>query len=919
MANKKVSKNQLCKKTSVPRKRTIRKKPVKKKDNLKSVKPEVEKFFSDKDLNDKIFVQIAAYRDDELLPTLRDMFSKAINSKRLCISICWQHAENDSLEEFANNDQIKLIDVFYKDAKGVCWARNKLNELYDNEEYMMQLDSHHRFEVDWDKKLIQMMNQLKDKGHKKPVLSAYVPSYEPGQGNDEGKIREPWKLNFDRFLPEGPPVFRPATLDNWRNIECPVPARFMSGHFIFADGTFVKDVPYDPELYFYGEEISIAVRAYTHGYDLFHPHTCVVWHHYTRKGAIRQWDDHSDWNVANMKAYARVSEILGVDMDSPISCEKYGLGSERSLDDYEKYAGIRFRDRGVQQYTLDFHLAPNPVIDDEEKYNNSFIKKFEHCLDIWEGEFTEKDYDLIVVEFLDNDGHKIRCDLDKEASMKLIMSGPEDQFYRIWRSAYIDWVPDKFILWPHSESKGWMNRLELPIPKSQKRIRPKNPISLWKDFDESKSFKIDTKRTANERKIFLHIPAYRDPELVPTIEDAIKNAKNPDRLVFGICYQDNPDDTFEKIDKYRDDKRFKIIDIHYTEAKGLPFARYQCNTMITDEDYVLQLDSHHRFVENWDEILIDLHDGLKEDGYEKPIIGGYLPFYEPHNDPAGRVKIPYQSIASCFYPHGSLFIRPSSYNPSVDLSKPVPARFLSGHFSFADSHWAKTIKHDVDLYFSGEEINLTLRSWTNGYDIFNLNKVVIWHSMERKERNGILIWDDQYKRGDHSWSTQQDTARAKNRQLFRVEDNNFDLTGYDLGTERSLAEYEKYTGFNFKEKTFNKAARENLIPSLSLINNETDETEKYNDDKVSFYHLVNITKDKMPATDYVRILVAYDDENGIGLNTKFIEGPELQKFMYQNATIHYEDYLFLDKMPKKVVYWGYSDSRGWAERVENIL
>jgi len=618
-----------------------------------------------------------------------------------------------------------------------------------------------------------------------------------------------------------------------------------------------------------------------------------------------------------MKAYAKVSEILGVDMDNPIPCEKYGLGSDRSLDDYEKYAGIRFKDRGVQQYTLDFHLAPNPVIDDEEKYNNSFIKKFEHCLDIWEGEFTEKDYDLIVVEFLDDDGHKIRCDLDKEASMKLINAGPEDQFYRIWRSAYIDWVPDKFILWPHSESKGWMNRLELPIPKSQKRKKSKNPTSLWKEFDMSKSFSLErTREDKHQRKIFLHLPAYRDPELVPTVEDAIKNAKNPDRLVFGICYQDNPEDTFEKIDKYRYDKRFKIMDIHYTEAKGLPFARYQCNTMITDEDYILQLDSHHRFVENWDEILIDLHDGLKSKGIEKPIIGGYLPFYEPHNDPAGRVRMPFQSIASCFYPHGSLFIRPSGFNSNVDLSEPVPARFLSGHFAFADIHWAKTIKHDVDLYFSGEEINLTLRSWTHGYDLFHLNQVVIWHSMERKERDGILVWDDQYKRGDYSWHDQQNTGRAKNRQLFRTEDNNFDLTGYDLGTVRSLSDYENYAGFNFKEKSFNIAARENLIPKLDSINNPS---EKYIDAKSSFYNLINITKEKMPATDYDRILIAYDDENGIGLHTKFIEGLELQKFMHQNVTIHYEDYLFLDKMPKKVVYWGYSDSRGWAERVEEPI
>ena len=39
------------------------------------------------------------------------------------------------------------------------------------------------------------------------------------------------------------------------------------------------------------------------------------------------------------------------------------------------------------------------------------------------------------------------------------------------------------------------------------------------------------------RKIFIHLPAYREPELVPTIKSALENATNPERLVFGICRQ----------------------------------------------------------------------------------------------------------------------------------------------------------------------------------------------------------------------------------------------------------------------------------------------------------------------------------------------------------------------------------------------
>ena len=74
-----------------------------------------------------------------------------------------------------------------------------------------------------------------------------------------------------------------------------MPARFYSAHFCFAPGSFCLEVPHDPNYYFHGEEISVAVRAYTWGYDLFHPHKIICWHEYTRKNRTKQWDDDKEW------------------------------------------------------------------------------------------------------------------------------------------------------------------------------------------------------------------------------------------------------------------------------------------------------------------------------------------------------------------------------------------------------------------------------------------------------------------------------------------------------------------------------------------------------------------------------------------------------------------------------------------------
>ena len=409
--------------------------------------------------------------------------------------------------------------------------------------------------------------------------------------------------------------------------------------------------------------------------------------------------------------------------------------------------------------------------------------------------------------------------------------------------------------------------------------------------------------------IFLHLPAYRDPELIPTIKDALANAKYPKRIHFGICRQYHPDDKFDDLTEFKNDKRFNIYECLYTEAKGLPWARAVINEqLLGDQDYILQLDSHHRFAKDWDVTLIEMHNQREKQGY-KPILAAYLPLYTPFNDPAGRADVPWQQQFACFYPHGTIFIRPSLLHGWENMTEPPFSRFLSGHFCFARSEWAREIKHDPDIYFSGEEINLTVRSYTHGYDMFHPHRLVVWHSTMREERSGMLKWDDDAKHGVDWWN-KQEKARAKIRQLFRVEDNGFDLTGYDLGTTRTIHDYEKYAGFDFKTRSVQRHTLENQYPP-----NPVDSPWSR-----SFYHLVTVYRQELPADDYSSILIAFDDENGIGVYSKSIEGYQLEQFLKGNGPIHFEEFFpYFDKEPKRMVAWGYSKERGWAERIERKI
>lgn len=416
--------------------------------------------------------------------------------------------------------------------------------------------------------------------------------------------------------------------------------------------------------------------------------------------------------------------------------------------------------------------------------------------------------------------------------------------------------------------------------------------------------------------ILVHLPAYREPELIPTIKSALENAEFPERIHFGICRQYKPEDGFDDLTEFANDDRVKVYNMLYTEARGLPYARAMINEkLLTDEDFVCQLDSHHRFAKGWDSTLIGWYHDLQDEGYN-PLICGYLPYYDPFNDPGARVQEPWLSEAASFYPFGTIFIRPCGIPNWKSLTKPFPARFLSGHFAFGPNKWAKEIRHDSDIYFGGEEINLTVRSFTHGYDLFHPHRCIIWHATMREERANMLVWDDQSKAGNDMFWRQQDIGRAKIRQLLRTEDNGFDLTGYDLGTARTLRDYEKYAGINFKKKSFQKWTIDRNFPPNPVIEDEEEWEKSF---MTSFYHLVNIERDDLPGDDYISILVAFDDATGTGIFSKFIDGEELHEFMENGTPIHYEEMFLADKVPHRVVFWAYSDKRGWAERREIVL
>jgi hypothetical protein len=416
----------------------------------------------------KIFISIAAYRDSELIPTIENCIAQAKDPQHLVFAISNQYHKDDKfndLSKYKKKKNFKIIETPASKSLGVCHARSKIQEFYNEEEYYFQLDSHHRFDKHWDFKIKKILNTLKKDGYDKPLLSSYLPSYDPDI-KGENRLNDVWRTYIDRFMPEGPVFIFPESIQGWEKKNSPEKARFISGHFIFSYGKFVQEVPYDPKLYFHGEESSLAVRAFTHGYDLFHLPKPLVWHHYTREGRKRHWDDVSKWGDLNQKSFERYRKLFGMDGQRRVHLKKYGLGKIRSLEDYEKYSGIRFSDRKIHQHTLDRKEPPVPF-KSKKDYESKFVSQFKYCIDIHKPMFSENDYDVWVMAFKDKNGEEmVRLDANEKEVEKLLNENPKDEFVRFWRQFETSVVPSKWLVWPHSKSKGWMDRIEGEVPSS---------------------------------------------------------------------------------------------------------------------------------------------------------------------------------------------------------------------------------------------------------------------------------------------------------------------------------------------------------------------------------------------------------------------------------------------------------------------
>ena len=317
----------------------------------------------------KIFISIASYQDPLLEATIYSAYNNADNPKDLIFGICDQSTSPLDISSFEFSDQFKYEHVDPINSEGPCWARSRIRNQFNNEDYYLQIDSHMQFEKNWDAYLINYLERIRAinlSSHQLPIITCYPRAFnvvDLKEGRFELNNNE---IRTDAISYRKDSMFIKENFS--RQIGSIATQEISHGYLIaagclFSTGEFVKEIPYDSDYYFYGEEISLMIRAFTRGFGIFHIQSLPIFHLYAELTNIERklhWNEGEDskrevkWHQREGKSINKLKKLLNDEITGV-----FGLGASKSLKDYEYLSGI--------------DLVNKKILDEEKAFTAKFI------------------------------------------------------------------------------------------------------------------------------------------------------------------------------------------------------------------------------------------------------------------------------------------------------------------------------------------------------------------------------------------------------------------------------------------------------------------------------------------------------------------------------------------------------------------
>eukprot|EP00586_Coscinodiscus_wailesii_P020892 CAMPEP_0172519120 /NCGR_PEP_ID=MMETSP1066-20121228/291225_1 /TAXON_ID=671091 /ORGANISM="Coscinodiscus wailesii, Strain CCMP2513" /LENGTH=572 /DNA_ID=CAMNT_0013301641 /DNA_START=158 /DNA_END=1876 /DNA_ORIENTATION=+ len=281
-----------------------------------------------------------------------------------------------------------------------------------------------------------------------------------------------------------------------------------------------------------------------------------------------------------------------------------------------------------------------------------------------------------------------------------------------------------------------------------------------------------------DESIFISLAAFREHMLGMTLRNAFSHAKHPDKLYIGAVVQNcfgkvNPetmeidpsglpcrtgaqvigknakgrdmtkisDTTPDKngieefctspdYKKYCDAGQIRVLYVHESESLGPAMARYYASKLWGGETYFMQTDSHLQFASHWDEKFIVEYKTAKS--YPKLVLSSYPPGFTEAEINNTVVESNGARLCVCMTKEEdpNPIIRINTGTPyRGDEPRPTQIPFIAAGFFFTRGEFLIDVPFDpfMPWCFMGEEMALSMRAWTSGWNIYAPRKNYFTH------------------------------------------------------------------------------------------------------------------------------------------------------------------------------------------------
>lgn len=244
----------------------------------------------------KIFVSVVSYRDPQLKDTIRSLLDNKSSRHEVTIGVLEQTIEEDSL---INADptllkhpsiRYKRIDPIY--SEGVGWARAVNALQVEDEEFYYQVDSHMRFDQDWDRWLINDWRKGRDAhGTNKILITCCCNNFDIDENGKDVLHRHGFpmtgRVKYFHYQDNNIIGAHGTIIGATENIE---PAIHICAGNMFTHIDWLKDVGNNHRIYFDGEEQWLTLMSFAKGYHLYHPRVIHCYHYInTAEYVTKQW------------------------------------------------------------------------------------------------------------------------------------------------------------------------------------------------------------------------------------------------------------------------------------------------------------------------------------------------------------------------------------------------------------------------------------------------------------------------------------------------------------------------------------------------------------------------------------------------------------------------------------------------------